>query len=56
MTDIYVDGKALQSFTATVFEKVGLPVEDAAIEAIRDESYRSRGIFYHKDDGSFADY
>ncbi len=33
MTDIYVDGKALQSFTATVFEKVGLPVEDAAIEA-----------------------
>ena len=33
MTNIYVDGKALQAFTATVFEKVGLPVEDAAIEA-----------------------
>ncbi len=35
---------------------LGVDMEDAAIEAIRDESYRSRGIFYHKDDGSFADY
>ena len=28
---------------------------DAAIEAVRDESYRMRGMFRH-DDGSFADY
>ncbi|MCY3772353.1 MAG: Ldh family oxidoreductase [Gemmatimonadetes bacterium] len=33
MADIRVDGSRLRSFTAAVFEKAGLPVEDAAIEA-----------------------
>ena len=35
---------------------LGVDMEDAAIESIRDESYKSRGMFYHSDDGSFADY
>lgn len=35
---------------------LGVDMEDAAIEAVRNESYRSRGMFYHEDDGSFADY
>ena len=33
MADIRVDWKSLQSFTAAVFERAGLPAEDAAIEA-----------------------
>jgi len=33
MADVYVDGDVLQTFTATVFEKAGLPPEDAAVEA-----------------------
>ena len=35
---------------------LGVDMEDDAIEAVRDESYRLRGMFYHSDDGSFADY
>lgn len=35
---------------------LGVDMEDAAIEAVRDESYRTRGMFWHDDDGSFADY
>ena len=35
---------------------LGVDMEDGAIEAVRDESYRSRGMFWHEDDGSFADY
>ncbi len=33
MADIRVEGNRLQSFTAAVFERAGLPVEDAGIEA-----------------------
>ena len=33
MADIRVDWKRLQSFTASVFKRAGLPAEDAAIEA-----------------------
>ena len=35
---------------------LGADMEDAALEAVRDETYRSRGMFWHEDDGSFADY
>ncbi len=35
---------------------LGIEVEDEAIEAIRDETYRTRGMFRFDDDGSFADY
>jgi galactonate dehydratase len=35
---------------------LGVDMADDAIEAVRDESYRSRGMFYHEDDGSFADF
>ncbi|MFC1717105.1 galactonate dehydratase [Candidatus Poribacteria bacterium] len=33
-----------------------IEIEDEAIEAIRDETYRTRGMFRFDDDGSFADY
>ena len=35
---------------------LGVDMEDAAIEALRDETYRLRGMYWHEDDGSFADY
>ena len=35
---------------------LGVDMEDEAIEAIRDETFRLRGMFWHEDDGSFADY
>ena len=35
---------------------LGVDMEDDALEALRDESYRLRGMFWHEDDGSFADY
>ncbi len=35
---------------------LGIEIEDDAIEAIRDETYRQRGMFRFEDDGSFADY
>ena len=35
---------------------LGVDMEDEAIESIRDETYRLRGMFWHEDDGSFADY
>jgi galactonate dehydratase len=35
---------------------LGVDMEDAAIEAVRDDTYRSRGMFWHEDDGSFADF
>ncbi|MCZ6633606.1 MAG: galactonate dehydratase [bacterium] len=34
---------------------LGIEMEDEAIEALRDETYRTRGMFWHEDDGSFAD-
>ena len=35
---------------------LGVDMEEEAIEAARDETYRLRGMFFHDDDGSFADY
>ena len=35
---------------------LGVDMEDEAIEAIRDETYRQRGMFRFEDDGAFADY
>jgi len=35
---------------------LGVDMDDDAIEAIRDEEHRLRGMFWHEDDGSFADY
>ncbi len=35
---------------------LGVDMEDASIEASRDDTYRRRGMFFHEDDGSFADY
>ena len=35
---------------------LGVDMDDEALEALRDESYRLRGMFWHEDDGSFADY
>ena len=35
---------------------LGVDMEDEVLEAIRDETYRLRGMFRHKDDGAFADY
>ena len=35
---------------------LGVDMDDAAIEAVRDETFRLRGMFWHADDGSFADY
>lgn len=35
---------------------LGVDMYDAAIEDIRDETFRLRGMFWHADDGAFADY
>ena len=35
---------------------LGVDMDDAALEALRDETYRSRGMYWREDDGSFADY
>ncbi len=35
---------------------LGGNMDDEAIEAVRDETFRLRGMFWHEDDGSFADY
>lgn len=35
---------------------LGVDMDDAAIEAVRDETFRLRGMFWHSDDGAFADY
>ncbi len=35
---------------------LGVDMDDAALEAMRDETFRLRGMFWHDDDGSFADY
>jgi galactonate dehydratase len=35
---------------------LGVDMEDDAIEALRDETFRLRGMFWHEDDGSFADF
>ena len=35
---------------------LGVDMDDAAIEALRDQRYRLRGMFWREDDGSFADY
>lgn len=35
---------------------LGVDMEDEALEAVRDETFRLRGMFWHEDDGSFADF
>jgi galactonate dehydratase len=35
---------------------LGVDMDDKAIEAVRDETFRLRGMFWHEDDGSFADF
>jgi galactonate dehydratase len=35
---------------------LGVDMDDDAIEALRDDTHRLRGMFWHEDDGSFADY
>lgn len=35
---------------------LGVDMDDEALEELRDESYRLREMFWHEDDGSFADY
>ena len=35
---------------------LGVDMNDAAIEAVRDETFRLRGMFWHSDDGAFADF
>lgn len=35
---------------------LGVDMIDEAVEAIRDETFRLRGMFWHQDDGSFADF
>jgi galactonate dehydratase len=35
---------------------LGVDMDDAAIEALRDESFRLRGMYFHEDDGSYGDY
>ena len=35
---------------------LGVDMDEDALEALRDESHRLRGMFWHEDDGSFADY
>jgi galactonate dehydratase len=35
---------------------LGVDMEDEALEAVRDETFRLRGMFWHADDGSFADF
>ena len=36
--------------------RLGVDMDDAAIEAVRDETFRLRGMFWHSDDGAFADF
>ena len=35
---------------------LGVDMDDHALEAVRDETFRLRGMFWHEDDGSFADF
>lgn len=35
---------------------LGVDMDDDALMALRDESHRLRGMFWHEDDGAFADY
>lgn len=35
---------------------LGVDMDDEALEALRDETPRLRGMFWHEDDGSFADF
>jgi galactonate dehydratase len=35
---------------------LGVDMDDEALEAIRDETFRLRGMFWQEDDGSFADF
>jgi galactonate dehydratase len=35
---------------------LGVDMNDEALEAVRDETFRLRGMFWHEDDGSFADF
>ena len=35
---------------------LGVDMNDEAIDSIRDETFRLRGMFWHQDDGSFADF
>ena len=35
---------------------IEVDMDDAAIEAVRDETFRLRGMFWHSDDGAFADF
>ncbi len=35
---------------------LGVDMDDAALKAVRDETFRLRGMFWHEDDGSFADF
>ena len=35
---------------------LGVDMDDDAIAAMRDDTYRLRGMFWREDDGSFADY
>jgi len=35
---------------------LGVDMDDEALDAIRDETFRLRGMFWHADDGSFADF
>ncbi|HIM11536.1 TPA: galactonate dehydratase [Candidatus Poribacteria bacterium] len=35
---------------------LGVDMNDEAIESVRDETFRLRGMFWHQDDGSFADF
>lgn len=35
---------------------LGVDMDDDALEEVRDETYRLRGMFWHEDDGSFADF
>ena len=35
---------------------LGVDMDEDALMALRDESHRLRGMFWHEDDGSFADY
>lgn len=35
---------------------LGVDMDDEALEAIRDETFRLRGMFWHEDDGAFADF
>jgi galactonate dehydratase len=35
---------------------LGIELDDDGLEAMRDETFRLRGMFWHEDDGSFADF